>query len=505
MHLGLKIIYSEYFTLLSNFLKFERDEFVNSNLIPLALDGLVPQEWATKMIARRGTYIDSNSNHEFYTSNEIQKAHCACKEFWKLNGKNFIGILTNEIQSLKVSVLRQRLQRMKKLPVYFDSLLFIDPFHISTANEEFNSLHKQQRQSPEYNINRWASALGDYLVTYFCLESLLEFDFDEPIYILCPDVEMLDKSRISNLTSAINSSHEESFNYLKSELQVSQFNSVKEYIDYINRLSKEDSEHELIKFHTSGIRAKCKASATNEQLQLTYNLLNQHLNPVKKEIFALILINQERFAQINELNAFSASYKSVVGSSTYEWETFMDAIRFKQSQSFINMGVSKEQVVVRTIEKNTIKVFENLTYADLVSFRSDGYMNEIRDLFRTSNISLASARIEDFEMLCNNLEIEFGAALKEASEKIEKDEKQIRKKLKISSGSFIIGTTMGFSTSMLPIFQDYGMASNIISALIGSASLFDIINLHLKNKRTVEGLSFRPTTVFIKEMKKGQE
>lgn len=504
MHIELKNIYTEYFVLLSNFLKSERQEFVNSNLIPLALDGLVPQEWAIKMVARRGAYLDSNSNQQFYISNEIQKAHSACKEFWKLNGDKFKSILTNEIQSLKVFVLRQRLHSMKKLPVYFDSLLVIDSFHTSTANEEFNSLHSLHNLGPDDNINRWAGALGDFLVTYYLVESLLEFDFDEPIYILCPDVEMLNKSRLSHLIALNNSNSEESFNYLKSELQLLKFNSANEYVDYIKGLSSEDVENELLKFHTSGIRNKCKASATDEQLQFTYDILHHLSNPVTREIIALIMINQERFAQINELNELCSTYKSVIGSSTYEWQTFMDAVKFKQSSSFINMGISKEQAVVRTIEKGSIKVFENLTYADLVSFRSNGYMNEIRDLFRVSNLNLATARIEDFEAVCNSLEGEFDLALKEASEKIEKDEKHIKKKLKLSSGSFLIGTTIGFSTSMLPILQDYGMASNILSALVGSASLFDVINLHLKHKKVIKGLSFRPTTVFIKEMKKGQ-
>ena len=497
MNREIKKIYNEYFNLLSEYLTNEREKLDADGLVELAINGSVPKEWLEQQILKRGFYLDSMSQERLFIESELKRAHESCLMFWKKNANVFLEKIINENHN-SVAITRNNIKKFEKLPLYFDSLLIIDPFHISTANSEFDKLH-QNKTKAQY-LERWDRALADFLVTYYLLESILEIDLDNPVYLLCPEQKMIKSSRLKQLEKEALELSEINMNYFRHELGV-EFNHMQEFTNKILHLSDTEAESYLIKLHKSGGREKIKRSNTHEEQVGAYDMVSFVPNPVKRELLALSLMNNTRFGRVLDVQNCANLYEVLSGTTENDWDTMHDSYKINQNHLFNAVSVNKDHLILRTIEKDSIKVLNNLSYLEMVAIREDGYLSETRDLLRQSNKSISLAQIQDFDRVVDKVEEDFNKALKEASDKIEKDKLLLVRKYNKSVASFVSSATISILTSKVPLLGQLSSVVSFGSLVVGSSSFIDVINNHVTKKKKIKEFSQRPISILMRDQK----
>ena len=478
----LRSIYADYHRVLTSHLAAERALLANAEVVANALYGrfdLGPL--ADAIVAKPALGA------------EIQAAYRDVHAFWRARGPELIEILSNEFHGLKIAIPNQRQYQLRNLPIYFDTVLVQDAFHISQANPEY--VHVCRNLPAEQRLWRWTTSLADYLGTCVLVEEIVRQDLDYPLYLVCPRPILLaesaapDLDRVNEITGAL------SFEFLGEYLEPGRVTNYRDYFHelWADRSGKARRVYERLR--REGIVLRLAASS-RPSLSSYVDQASDPSHPFQEAVFEVVTIDMARFGAVVDLQEHATAFGAVTGSSESEWHAMLDSTRTQQRRLALSAGFSKEHAVLRTIDRGRIEMFDRISRESLVRFREHGVMEEVRSFFRTRTAQLGVATLDQYESVCDEVERDFYAVLSEESNAVKRDEQALRRKLRLSAGSFLASTALGITTAAYPSLAAVGTAAAVLSAIFGTASAREVINRHLSNQKRVRELTYRPITVF---------
>lgn len=493
MNQEIRKIYQDYLDVLSSYLSNEREILKDKLFLNHLKDQLTEIEKVQKIILDRGTILDFRGNKKFFISEELKEAHQSITDFWKQNGTRLLELIKTEYPYVKMALPNQTLHIMKKMAVYFDTLLIEDPFQISLANQEAEEL--LSNQSYEAKLNRWTLSLGDYLGSYLLVKDMLEDNLDIPIYLLCPRMSLAE-SWMEDSSFFIKKGMDLSINHINSQLDFDfEFSHIQELATIIQTLNNAQCIDLYNKFTSIDLLNKClhMESYPGE----FYSLQNPNEENVKQVLFHLLTLDANRFAKSVEVELFANSIHAIRGGTEQEWITLQDSTKVQQNELNTSVGVSKEYAIAKTLLRDKIPVFDKIDYHDLVNFRRLKQMEEIRSFFRVNSMDLSLASIDDFDDVCEKIETEFKQVLRDEFEKFERDKESFKRKKMLSTISFTTSLSFGLATAIFPALAALSIPVTVASALFGAASAKDVINHHLNGKKIQQEFANRPVNVFL--------
>ena len=161
-----------------------------------------------------------------------------------------------------------------------------------------------------------------------------------------------------------------------------------------------------------------------------------------------------------------------------------------------HLDLDEESVVSYSFLKR-FKWLSNVSIEDCVRLREKGEFQEIRDLFRIERHKLKHSTIDDYERLSVDLEKSITDALERIIQDAEASIVQIRKQTRNAGISFGTSLGLGLASLAVPALLPLAITSAAFTTIIGGASLKNIIDQHLTNKRKIAELGERPISFIL--------
>lgn len=220
-------------------------------------------------------------------------------------------------------------------------------------------------------------------------------------------------------------------------------------------------------------------------------------HPVKREIAALVTMNQERFSRFDDLQVKAAAHRAIVGPADCDWETMIDYYKASAEEMALGLGISSDYVVSRVLTKSNVVFLNNLRHENVLELRRAGKLGELREFFRSAINRVRVATLDNFDSTCSKVETEMERILDEYAREVELDKDLLAKRMKLASLSLLAAASISIATAAVPLLVPLAGAATAASLLVGSASVKDLVNLHLSGQCKKKELSQRPIGVFL--------
>jgi len=179
------------------------------------------------------------------------------------------------------------------------------------------------------------------------------------------------------------------------------------------------------------------------------------------------------------------------------WEVFKWQVG-NNTKSFELLGITDEQVMIKLLMTERLSWLSNISTEELVKIREDGYMEDMREVFRLSRLQLKHASVQDFEEVADQLANHVEAALREHEERLAIERREEKAKLLKGLTSFSASVGLSVASLALPALLPLAITSALYSAVVGGKSVRDLINDHLSEKKIVADIAQRPIALLLR-------
>jgi hypothetical protein len=222
------------------------------------------------------------------------------------------------------------------------------------------------------------------------------------------------------------------------------------------------------------------------------------VSEVAKMLTGLDLLLYKNFYEIAELDIEAR----LVGSfpllhESFQWALYNRYLFHSTQETAFRLGLTQDEAIVLSFQSPRLQWLSNITVTELVALREKGFMQEMRDLFRLHSGLLRNATLDDYRAVGAGLERQLSEAMQAHSERLRKDQADLKRKLGLSALSLLVGAAFGICSAALPALQPLAVVAVGYSAIVGAKSVRDIVNEALSEKRHSQALASRPVGVLL--------
>lgn len=390
---------------------------------------------------------------------------------------------------------------LPKYGLYFDTIAIPDQILFVPAErlENRKSLEHYYR-----NFIIWTSIIED-------ISPAILADLDHPMAVVFPQQFSLSTSVDKSVSDMHNNSNLLAGSLLQDIFKTNETHLTAEGFEEEIRIKgrthliEKQKQSNLLSFllpiiENSSNLISAKEEGVNFELlkQLQGGLLESenasHLFGMVGSLFYLQEAREKTAHCINMDNTVSSGFASVIRSKHR-----ILSEDFKQAA-----GLNEEDIVSYSFAHN-FNWLDNLTSKEAVILREEGVFEETREVFRIDRRRIKHASFEDFPSISQEFEKRICDVIERELEKEKQALNCLNKKTRNTYISFGASAILGMASLAFPELIPLSIGAAGYGALVGGASVKDIVNQHLSGEKTIKKFSDRPVTFLIGAYQSGKD
>ncbi|MGD8455889.1 MAG: hypothetical protein PVF83_05855 [Anaerolineales bacterium] len=479
-------IQKEYLKILESYFQNLWQKYSESGLSPIQfLHDIPPSNFSSNIVI---PYRGAQWNTLSYQADQLL---VEISSFWSLHRQSLVDALkTSDRLNTQIGDLNGMSNyyslAVTRLGLYFDSICLLDPLAIAS----------QRRETME---DYFTGSINDPQLTYLLLNYLgirslkpfLLSDTDLPIAILVPPIgivwgdetfKYLQESAEKNAYRLFGDAFDRDIDSLDDLVKTFETNS-------LQQIEKKFKEHTVLKellktFNSLDNMIKFSAS----DVQIPENRLFSKLPLQMRNMAHIKGIIEGRFLALEGAETSAAGLGIDINIPNEHWE--FNKYRIEGNSSFFaTRGLRDEIPVQAAIMSEKMNWMLATTVADLVKLRENGFMEQIREIYRVNRLDLQRSSIEDLDTTASIVVNNVTEALQNYQDEIEAFKQKSSKGWFNNIIFFFISGSLGIASLFFP---PLGLIGTTYSLLGPGASITDFVKKYIDDKNNQQAISNRP-------------
>lgn len=414
-------------------------------------------------------------------------------QFWKINSRRlFRSIQKSDINGNAMWLDRDITIDLTKYFLYYDCVYIPDP-------------------TPNY-LNHWDNlpphdkiSLLDWITIVLDMEQLATCDLDTPLIVFYP--QQFSNSNESDIVSNLNDVTENlTLSTLKDVFQVgNQSTSILEIMEEIKGhncfqqagLIDYNKLNILVNLFNSpeiNLRQFNNISANDLSYKSfkEHRLVNRYCSDDLIWIIKILLSYYYLLLSREHNSSFLKARNTTTPKFFWGYNYRNNLIR----QNYMVNNMHDDDFINHTFETG-FSWLNNLSIEDCIKIREYGYMNDMRDIFRKKVRVYSELDLDHIDHATAHYENDIKQIIAEESKKLETDFSGIKKRLMLSSASFVVGASLTVGGFMYP---PASIVSAILGVGLGTKSIRDIQIEGTNWSNYKKSFNYRPVNLLINQL-----
>jgi hypothetical protein len=411
-------------------------------------------------------------------------------QFWATRGQDLREALSST-DSYKITLPTQEFilelpENVRRLGVYFDTVVIVDPLHI------------KERDDVERFLGGGLAlklTLAEHLAYVLRLSALCSKKVDRPLFMIVPNLAQPGSEAcadeadayfariLGNFPSSQRDSHLVELSHGDEENQLRGLITDEQLLSDL--LCRFDSRGELIwaEDPSTGKVMLRKITQINEeplgvQLKAILNGLRGTIFSIEKTLGNALLIGADPIIYNGNL-------------PIYRWyqDRVSDRLR-------VDLSVyAEEQAAAAALTSKEMTFLEAISLEDLRRIREKGVLEDLRTKLRIERRTLKTKAGEDFTTATTRFSENMFSLVENYGRDYAATQQKNMQKVKSASLKFTASVALGALPFLFPAALVLAIISSGVGVIIGGKSIFDVVNTYRQGKQHIAELSHNPVSI----------